>query len=577
MSHPSQKYTAAFSLVILLAAAVRLAGLSQAGIFGVDDGRYILDGLSKVYEYENVAQLASGKCREIRGDGSFYLADFMPEAADRLKREHPFSPKLGYSYLTAALLTATGPWVSACNYIEAVSGILLVAVLMAFVGWLRDRQTALLAGLLLAVSGYSVYYARNPYPQSTASLLFLLAVWAHARASKHEEGFAYWYLAVSGACAGLSFWVHYQVAGALPALVVIHALTCRGPGSLWKAFQRFVYGGAAIAAAFFAVVAFAEAVTYPWILLFRSQGMAYPHGTFLELLWPRFIGQSGVPANPSGLLLFPFFHGTLEGYPATVAAALLLAGAGALVLLRPHRAGSNAKRYKTVVYLVVPFVVPLLIFSLKTMQGARTFTFGLPFFTALLAVAVIALWRWPSPYRLALRSVVSILVAVSIASSLIHIREILAIRSGYPQVLTYLESKGDHGACAAWSSVLEAYLLQEHREGGSLYRYLGEGRTPPLAYVSDWQELYDRRYPDEAIALPIDAQPEATFHQDFGRIFLEVEAFPSYGNTVDNIRFVRSLDLERARRLLVYDLRMTGLRDGLGTPTFDREQPPATK
>ena len=95
--------------------------------------------------------------------------------------------------------------------------------------------------------------------------------------------------------------------------------------------------------------------------------------------------------------------------------------------------------------------------------------------------------------------------------------------------------------------------------------------------MSDWQELYDRRYPDEAVALPIGAEPQATFYQDFGRIFLEVEAFPSYGNTIDNIRFVRNLDLERARQLLIYDLRKTGLRDGLGVIAFGQSETTPTK
>jgi hypothetical protein len=116
---------------------------------------------------------------------------------------------------------------------------------------------------------------------------------------------------------------------------------------------------------------------------------------------------------------------------------------------------------------------------------------------------------------------------------------------------------------------LESYLIQEGREGGSIYQYIGEGRTPPPLYVSDWQELYESRYPDEAIALPLGAKPIAEFDHAFGRVFLEVEAFPSYGNTIGNIRFVRNLELDRARKLLVYDLRRTGLRAPLAVPEYD--------
>jgi hypothetical protein len=564
--------------IILLGALPRLANLQSTGIFGVDDGRYILDGLSKKVELENGANLLHGKWSEIIGGRDFRLAEFVPLAADRLSLQHPFSPKLGFSYLTGAVLTWSGAWVSAASYIDAVAGILLIGVLILYVRGIRDWPTGLIAGAMLAVSGYSVYYARNPYPQSTASLLLLLAIWAHARATFPGTESQWRFSAMSllflcGVFSGFSFWVHYQVAGALPALVVVHGLICYGNHGARQGTKQFISGGALIAAGFFAVMVFAEVITYPWILLFRSQQMTYPHATFLELLWPRLVSQTSVPPNPSGLLLFPFFHGVLEGFPATLVAAALLAGAGFLAI-RERSHGDRVVRFRTLVYLVTPFVVPVRIFSLKTMQGARTFTFALPFFAGMLAVAVVALWRRPSPYRPVVRVVVVMLLCVSAASSLARLREILAIRSAYPQFITYLKQEEMPGACAAWSSVLESYLIQEGMEGGSLYRYVGEGRTPPPMYVSDWQELYDRRYPDEAIALPPNAAPILEFSQSFGRIFLDVEAFPSYGNTLDNIRFVRGLELDRARKLLIFDLRDTGMRThpSPSTPAAPREQ-----
>jgi len=577
VSRPSVKFAVAFFLILTASAVSRVAGLAQSGILGVDDGRYFLDGFSKTCELKMAGSLLAGKWSEIRGHNDFLLADFAPKAAEALGQEHPFAPKQGFAYLTAIVMLWTGPWVSATGLVEAIAGVLLVAALIGFVGTLRDWPTGLLAGALLATSGFSIYFARNAYPQSAASLFFVMAVWAHAGATRPERSptgeWASGLLFASGLLAGLSFWVNYQVAGALPALAVIHLAACCSRSDAGLLLKRMVGGGARITAGFLTAMLCAEAVTYPWILLFRSQGMSFSHGTFFELLWPRLISQAGVPANPSGLLLFPFFYGLLEGYPAGIAALALL-GVAAVAARRRDSGPGEGKPFRAVVYLVVPFAVPTLIFSLKTMQGARTFTFALPFFFALIAIAAVSLWRRPEPGRRAARSVAVGLLAMWLASNLVHLREILAIQSAYPQVIAYLKETKQTGACAAWSSVLESYLIQEGMGGGSLYRYLGEGRTPPPTYVSDWQELYERRYPDEAIALPPGATPHAAFDQTFGRIFLEVEAFPSYGNTFDNIRFVRNLDLGRARKLLIYDLRQTGLREPLATPAYT--PPPAS-
>lgn len=569
MNRPSTILLPLWGLIVVVAALPRLSGLADTGIFGVDEGRYILDGLSKMYEIENGENLVRQKWSELAGSGPFHLAEFVPEAAERLNRQHPFSPKLGFSYLTGLVLHWTRPWIAASTYIDAIASIVLVGIVVIFVRSIRDWPTGMVSGALLAVSGYSIYYARNPYPQSIASLLFVLAVWAHARAlssaaHRPPRRLQTALLFASGACAGVGFWVHYQIAGALPALAVIHGLTCFNGNRCVTAAKRFVTGAACMAAGFLAVLALAEALTYPWILVFRGQGMVYPHATFLELLWPRLVSQSGVSPNPSGLLLFPYFLGVLEGYTATLAASALLCAGGICAWNR--REGACNGRYRTFVYLFVPFLVPLVVFSLKTMQGARTFTFGLPFFMAILATAVVSLWRTPAPYRPAVRAGVAVLLCISTASSLMHIREVLAIRSAYPALMDDLKEAGAPGACAAWSSVLESYLIQEGLEGGSLYRYLGEGRPPPHVYVSDWQELYDRRYPDEAIALPEGARPAAELEHSFGSVFLSIEAFPSYGNTLDNIRFVQGLDLERARKLRVYDLRATGLRAPLTLP-----------
>jgi hypothetical protein len=97
-------------------------------------------------------------------------------------------------------------------------------------------------------------------------------------------------------------------------------------------------------------------------------------------------------------------------------------------------------------------------------------------------------------------------------------------------------------------------------DGGSVYGYLSQGATPPRWYVSDWQELYNFRYPDEAIAVPVGAQPAIVLEHEMNPLFLTVEAMPSAGKTIENIRWVLGLDFARSRKILIYDLEATGLR-----------------
>ena len=151
-------------------------------------------------------------------------------------------------------------------------------------------------------------------------------------------------------------------------------------------------------------------------------------------------------------------------------------------------------------------------------------------------------------------------MTVAIVSNAVALREVRAIQSAFPEAIGFVKDQDDPRISAAWSSSVRCYAMESEIEGGSLYRYIGEDETPPRWFVNDWQELYDRRYPDECIALTDSAMPVHTMTHQFGRIFLVTEALPSYGNTFENLRWVRGLDLQRARNVLMYDLHSTSLR-----------------
>ena len=534
---------------------MRFDGLAEAGIFGVDDGRYVLDGLAKANEIRFGWDLVQAKRAEMDGGPGLHLAETVPAAVNGLADPHPFAPKHGYAYAIGAVLLKDFS-VSAGNYVEAFFGTLLILITFGFVRTVHNSTSASVAAAFVALSAYCVYFSRNTYPQCISGCFFVLAVWIHAMWLRRSGGL-HWLVAV-GVLAGISFWTNYQVAGALPVIAIIHAVVCvRLPHGI----RTFVLGGVAIAVGFGGLLIAAEAISYPMIMLFRSQGLTYPQATFFELLWPRLTGQTAAPFNPTGLALFPYFFGRFHGWTGAIAIALVCA-AGTVGAATRKTVHENEVQHHAVIWLYfgLAFAVPFLLFSLKTMQGARMFTYALPFFAALFGVATSYAWTADAAPKTLRRAAVGLMLLVAFGSNAITLREVRAVRSAFPDAIAFVKQHEDTGLCAAWSSSVRCYALDANIDGGDVYRYLGNGEAPPRWFANDWQELYDRRYPDEPIALAPDAVPAQTLHHEFDRIFIETEALPSYGNTIENLRWVRSLDRDRVRQLLIYDLKITPLR-----------------
>jgi len=432
---------------------------------------------------------------------------------------------------------------------------------------LTNRRVALIAAALLALSNYHIYFARDGYPQCTAVLLMMAAVVCHLRWADGEadRGSAIrprtGTLAACGAFAGVSVWVNFQSAAVLPLLAALHFVSCLRAGSLGQRFSRFVKGGLVITAGFLCAVALTEGVSYPMILLFRSQGLDYPHGTFLELLAPRFGYHTTVALHPSGLVLFPYFFDLLEGDVRFVVVAVsLVVGLGMLAwnVLRSPRATLSPALHRQVVYLFVPFLVPFLLFSMKTVQGARMFVFCLPYLLAMVAIVIDAAWQ-VSHRRTVIRAMLALLLAVTAVAGFRETVEVLSIRSGYPDLIDFAEASGAVDVRASWNGPLHVYLIEK-----GMVDAAGAADGPvsgPRLYVTDWQDLHHWKYPEESPSTPENATFMKEFEHQFGRIFLEVETFPFRGDPIENVRWARGLDLERTRKILVYRLPGAGLRE----------------
>lgn len=559
------------TLFLAVAAFLRFYGITQAGIYDMDEGLYQVDAHAKWNEWRLCAELAHRKLEELRGGPELLMARELPVLRDALASETAFAGKHAYYYLIAFLMLFAGPVAWTGMFVEAAAGAAGAGLMYALVRRLHSQRAGLIAAGMTALSAYHVFYSRRNYGTTSIALLFMAAIYCHLRAAQSRgEGGAIraqrLWLFACGACAGLCFIVNFQIAVLLPVLAVIHALipvgwakrTAAGgerPSGRARESFRWLFGGGVWVLIGFAVpIACMEAASYPLILLFRSQGLHYPHGTFLELVTPKLTSHLGHAFHWSGFVLFPFFLSVLDGTPAlALCAALPLLAA--LTWRRSGGADGTRTGARAALYLGCWLLIPLLIFSTKTPQSSRTFVNCLPPLFAILALCADMAWSSAGARRALVRSAVALLLAVAGISSMAHNVELLRMRSAYPEVMRWLASTPERGASAPYGLVLLSYLREYGLPGGSYTTYLAYGIEPPPYFVTDRTELWDKQYPDTSVFVPKDARPVKRFEHRFGRMLLEAGAFPPEGDPLDNIRWVRQLDLTRSRQVLVYDIR----------------------
>ncbi|MBX7259459.1 MAG: glycosyltransferase family 39 protein [Candidatus Hydrogenedentes bacterium] len=557
------------TLFTAAAAFLRLYAITEVGIYDLDEGLYLVDAHAKWNEWHLCAELAQRKWDEMRGGPELLMAKELPKLRDALASETVFAGKHLYYYLIAFIMLFTGPVVWSGILIDAVAGIGSVWLIYAFVKRLYSQRAGLIAAGITTFSAYHVFYSRRVYGTAIIAFLFMAALYCHLRAVRcRDDGGSIrsqrLWLVACGAFAGLCFIINFQIAVLLPVLALVHVFTCVRFGggtaaeigcteSRTKASLRWLIGGGLCVLLGFAMpIACMEAASYPLILLFRSQGLQYPHGTFLELVTPKLTSHLGHAFYWSGFVLLPFFISVLEGMPALVLCVAL--PILALITLRKTTV-SRRTRARTIIYLGCWFLIPFLIFSSKTPQSSRVFVNCLPPLFAALAVCADATWSYAGPRRAFARAAVALLLAAAGISSLVHNVELLRMRSAFPDVMRWLASTPERGASAPYGLVLLSYLRQYGLPGGSYTTYITYGTEPPPYFVTDRTELWDKQYPDTSVFVPEGAHPVKRFEHRFGRILLEAGAFPPEGNPLDNIRWVRGLDLTRSRQVLVYDIR----------------------
>ncbi len=540
--------------ILLVAAALRFYAIRHTGMYSIDEGRYLLDALAKSHELRGWAGIFMGKAGEAFGGREFLLSEYVPRMAATLETYGVFWPKTLFYYCAGGIMCFTGFTTWAGNATEAAFGLLSVAVFFFWMRRIAGPRAGLIAAAIMAISCFHVYQSRNSYPQCLPGCFALMAMACHARWS--EERKSYGWLLAGGFSLGMAFWASYQATVVLPGLLITHALLCARETGWRRCIGLCLGGWTALGVGFLLAVAVAEASTYPSILLFRSQGLTYPHRTFLQMQWPRVTFHTSIHSHWSGLVIFPYLFWRFEGWGAAGMAAGLGVLSAALGLMGAFQRGPGA--YRRWSYLLPGLLATYWVIAVKGMPAARPYIFLLPYWAGLFAVAVDAAWHTHAKRQSFVRAVLVALLAAGACSTLWNIREVLSIRSAYPEALAYVKSQGETRVCGVYPALLTCYAMEAGVEADDLNMEIATGETPPRFLAADSTRLHFGEYPDDLPMLPENAQPVRAFKQSFGRILLEAEYLPPFASPLQGIAYVRALELERARRIPVYDLAKTG-------------------
>ncbi|MDY0030869.1 MAG: glycosyltransferase family 39 protein [FCB group bacterium] len=550
-----------FAAILAAAVFLRFYDMESTGVYGADDAQTLMDARAKYEELRVIGGLFAGTWQELRGGPEFLLPEYLAQAHARLTRYQPVLPESLMSYLGALAMGAWGftPWVG--NLIEAFFGVGCVAVLYAYARQLTSRRVALLAAGMLAVSCFHVYCSRNTGGQTLPLFWWLLAFHVHTRwgrrvwrkpwRARRKQG----RLLASGILAGLAVVSSWQIIPALPALFVAHALVCQRQRTRSRRVAETLRGSLVIACGMLAPVLAFEAAHYPMLLLFRSADLLYPHTTFIEAIAHRVASHAPCAWHPTGLVIFPYVVGVCEGWVTLGALAALLA-AGMACIGTQLRANAALRRRPGIrlpaLYLGSAIVVPGVLYSVKTGGAAGVYGFAWPFLLMLIAMGAVALWRgarteshWP-------RWLIAGALLVAAGSSLSHCVRVVWLRSAYPEVLAWLRAQGESTISSSRQGPVSWYLTCEGMDQPQ--------DVPHHWFVTDWQELYDGRYPGDARCVTAGAEPVAVFEHRFDRMFLELEAMPRKSAApIRALIAVRDLDLDLARQVPVYRLSDTVL------------------
>lgn len=411
--------------ILGLGAFLRLWRLPDRGLLYWDEGKFALEGLRVLSGIQGLlgssAGLAAGK------------------AVGTAKPTHALLIALSFAVL--------GVHDYSPLILDALCSIATIAVVYVLARRMFDEVSALLAALLLAVSGYDVIYARSALSESDANLLFLVGVllwscaWRRVAAGRWEVGAARWRPA-AGFVFGMAFTTNYRLA-VYVAVVVIADLAMlareRNRVSLLTAAGAWL-GAVAIAPLAWEMIGLAVQATGQ--TLFQSE-IGYHRTNYLaEAIYQLHQGRQSV------------FHfapiAYVQWYVVRQGFLMTLFLVGALIVTAIRRSTS----------LLIPallVVLPYAVYVFAPFDVPRNLDTTVPFTSMLVAATLTSEARRlvaSANGRMATASIIATVLSLSCVSLSFHAT---AMRSGFAQAARFLAAHRDDGAIVT-NEVMMFYL-----------------------------------------------------------------------------------------------------------------------
>ena len=301
-----------------------------------------------------------------------------------------------YFLMLRGWITLAGYSEFALRYLSLICGVLSVALLITLGTRLFNRTIGLIAGTLLALSAYQVWYSQEAKMYTLITLLAIAAIYFLRRAV--EDGRLRFWIGVV-ACTTIAMAAHILAALLIPVEVILYLLW-------WPLSRKHLWAGL--------IAVLCVTVPYAPLALNRLQWVFQPADTgFARYTFGEILSTLG-GAYTRGVL------SALDDYLVLIAtaAAAIFALFGLLSINTPDRPVSRPDRIRARLSLIVWAFVPAIIIALISINRPlftdRYLIWIQPAFYLAVALGVYALWRWWKPLGVIAVSVLVIVNATGI-------------------------------------------------------------------------------------------------------------------------------------------------------------------
>ena len=319
-----------------------------------------------------------------------------------------------HTAVLAAAQAALGDHDHAGQAASAMFGVATVLLCFWLGAALYGRRVGLAAALLLGLSGYHVAYSRQALAEADSVFFFVLATCLHVGA-KGERRCGLFRLCCAGVCVGLCYAANYRW---FFAPVLFWGYEIFTPGRSWRRLALISIGMALPLVMIEALFAINRAVI-------THAGVAVPCETYFQQLWYLNFRHptSAKGFNLRGVPTYAYLIAKLNG-PMTLFALCV----GLLRIVIERRRGDGV--------VLSQFGAPFLFFTFHVFKYARFLSLALP------ALAIIAARGIMGATRARGQWLRAGLLAAVVFGQLVPLREVVALRSGYRQAVSFIASRG---------------------------------------------------------------------------------------------------------------------------------------